>query len=78
LEFRLYELGHLATIANAQVVRTLRDKCPDDPPELSIFAVGKLHEMIKDLEEWHDAQPWDVDDRTLAAMRAARAKDAAS
>jgi hypothetical protein len=49
----------MATIANAQVVRTLCDKCPDDPPELSVFAVSKLRDMIKSLKEWHDEQPWE-------------------
>jgi hypothetical protein len=56
---RIDQLALMATIANAQVVRTLCDKCPDDPPELSVFAVSKLRDMIKSLKEWHDEQPWE-------------------
>jgi hypothetical protein len=69
LEFRIDQLAPMATIANAQVVRTLCDNCPDDPPELSVFAVTSLRDMVHDLKKWHDAQPWNVDDRTLGAMR---------
>jgi hypothetical protein len=37
-------------------MRTL-DHRPDDPPELSIFAVRKLRDMIHDLRDWYDEQP---------------------
>ena len=45
-----------AEFVEAQVTRTL-DGRPDDPAELSIFAVRKLRDMVHELREWFEEQP---------------------
>jgi hypothetical protein len=57
LNFRLYDLAHMATIAEAQLTRTLVDHRPDETPELAVFAVRKLRGMVHELREWFEQQP---------------------
>jgi hypothetical protein len=58
LEWRIYEIVQMSTIAETEFTKMI-EQCPKGWQEPATFAVRQLREMIHNLSEWHDKQPFD-------------------